>query len=64
MKIEPCPWCGAAAKLYDGGYVGAFVKCDKCQACGPDAIPEKDDVVKRAIAAWNRVARAVRRVDK
>lgn len=61
MDIEPCWWCGSAAIALQSSYRGNdghWVECYETRTCGsrgPDRITRAE-----AVAAWNRVAGAVR----
>jgi Lar family restriction alleviation protein len=51
-KLEPCPFCGSDANVYDGGKVySSVVICNVCKAEGQTAI-----TAFKAIENWNRRA--------
>ena len=58
MNIEPCMWCGSRMEMNKfPDNINYYVRCtnEDCKSFGPDA-----DSKKRAITAWNEVARIVR----
>lgn len=71
--VEPCPWCGSPAEIAtndDGGaapWRAAWVRCTKRPGCEAEGtlvkLAKRDDPEGKAIAAWNKVASAVRRAD-
>lgn len=46
-KLKPCPFCGAGACLYIGGYGGYKIECD---GCGIAAVDEDEEAL---IELWN-----------
>lgn len=63
MEAISCPFCGSD-KLdiwANDGYsrfTKAYVHCKKCNACGPEAMEEKEeDAKEQAVRKWNQLAR-------
>lgn len=56
-KPEPCPFCGGECRTVVTKFEDHVVGCDNCCYCSRDF-----DSVSDAVAAHNRVARAVRTV--
>ena len=77
-KIKPCPFCGSEKVRCHREYsriketwdvfAGAWVKCCKCEAFGPLALPKQshpaleaaeEKTEKRAIKKWNTRAEGI-----
>lgn len=52
MEIKPCPFCGNEKANADSFGNVFFVKCEGCNACGPDGKNEEE-----AITLWNAAPR-------
>lgn len=64
--IAPCPFCGTKLDGY-ATYVSedkktAYVKCDSCQAKGPE-VDVEDAARRAAVRAW-RIRRRIRRRER
>ena len=54
-ETAPCPFCGSYATFSDSwGPNGFFVRCNECDAFGPDK-----ETREESVAVWNEVSRLV-----